>query len=62
MARSNNYLDVGVLLRPALRRELAKAGIEFTETKTLLNSIFIIPDDNEYLAVCRALREQGFDT
>ena len=60
---SNQWIEAGALIRGSLRRELAKAGIQFTETKSLLSSVFILHCTPEvYANVVTALRRQGFTT
>lgn len=52
------YFEVGLLLRGQFRRQLVKAGIKFTETKSFLDSIFVIESAEDYDLIRRwALRE-----
>lgn len=53
------WIEAGLLLRGQLRRELTKAGVSFTETKTLTSSVFVIPRTADFNMVVRSLREQG---
>jgi hypothetical protein len=59
MATSDQWIEAGLFLRGSLRKELAKAGITFTETKSLTGSVFLIPDTAQFLQVRRALQRQG---
>ena len=56
---TSNWIEAGLLVRGQLRRELVKAGIAFTETKTLTRSVFVIPSDSDFAQVRRALQRQG---
>jgi hypothetical protein len=56
---TTNWITAGLLMRGQLRREMAKAGITYTETRGLLESVFVIPDNAEYLLVHTSLKRQG---
>ena len=56
---TSNWIEAGLLVRGQLRRELVKAGIALTVTKTLTRSVFVIPSDSDFAQVRRALQRQG---
>lgn len=59
MGVENQWVEVNVFERGNFRRELAKAGITFTETKSMFSSVFHIPDREQYVRIYRALKAQG---
>lgn len=57
--KNTNWLQVGLLMRGQVRRYLTKAGVEFTEQKGLLESVFVILDDYDFYAIKKDLTRQG---
>lgn len=60
MSAANQWVEVPFYSRGSFRQELTRAGIEYTEAKSLFSSVFQIPDRSDYIRVYRHLKKHGF--